>query len=355
MAPERQLIDNLSAALVLLDRHLCVQYLNTAAEVLFDVSRRQLNGLSIYSFMSEKDLSDVNVEKAVHEGVPFTERERLIELPHDRVATVDIVVTPIQSEGSSHVEQLLLEFYQIDRHIQISRDEHLVEQQQITRNLIRSLAHEVKNPLGGLRGAAQLLERELEDKDLKEFTQVIIHEADRLQALVDRLLGPNKVPTLEEVNTLEVLERVIKLVTAETQQKVKFVRDYDPSLPEVHASFDQIMQVVLNITRNALQAMGGEGEIVFRTRAQRQFTIGHIRHRIVLRIDIEDNGPGIPTNMIEHIFLPMVTGRSEGSGLGLSIAQTIISKHGGFIGCESRPGFTQFSIYLPLETSYGAN
>ena len=213
----------------------------------------------------------------------------------------------------------------------------------------------MKNPLGGIRGAAQLLARELSSPDQLEYTQIIIREVDRLRALVDQLLGPNKQLEPESLNIHEVLEHVRQLIEAEIDQTISVIRDYDPSLPDLSGDRSQLIQAILNITRNALQACEGQAscKITLRTRVLRQFTIGSNRHKLVCKIDIQDNGPGIPEDMIGLIFLPMVTGRAEGTGLGLSISQSIINRHGGLLECQSEPGNTVFTIYLPLESSDG--
>jgi two-component system nitrogen regulation sensor histidine kinase GlnL len=213
--------------------------------------------------------------------------------------------------------------------------------------LIRGLAHEVKNPLVGLRGAAQLLERRLDEAELREYTQVIIGEADRLQALVDRMLGPATLPQHVELNIHEVLERVRQLVEAEAGLAID--ADYDPSIPDLVGDRDQLIQAMLNLLRNAVQSVDGEGRVAIRSRSHRQVTIGQQRHRLVIGIDVIDDGPGIPAEMVESIFYPMVTGRVGGTGLGLSIAQELIHRHGGLIECTSRPGETVFRVLLPLE------
>ncbi len=218
--------------------------------------------------------------------------------------------------------------------------------------MIRGLAHEIKNPLGGLRGAAQLLERELPDPQLTEYTKIIIDEADRLQNLLNRMLGPNTLPNLRETNIHHVLERVRSLVLAEAPPGIEITRDYDPSIPNLNADSDQLIQAALNLVRNAVQALGQHGSIILRTRAQRQITIGHERHRLVLTLEVIDNGPGIPQEIQERIFYPMVTGHANGTGLGFSIAQSLINRHGGLIECTSEPGNTIFRILLPLENAH---
>ena len=219
---------------------------------------------------------------------------------------------------------------------------------------MRGLAHEIKNPLGGIRGAAQLLSRELHEPSLRDYTDVIIEEADRLRNLVDRMLGSNKLPSLSMTNIHEVLERVCSLVDLESQGRITLVRDYDPSIPDVLIDREQMIQAVLNIVRNAMQALASQndlhlGRITLRTRTLRQFTIGHTRHRLVCKVEIIDNGPGIPPELQDTIFYPMVSGRADGTGLGLAITQNIISQHQGLIECESHPGHTVFALFLPLE------
>jgi two-component system nitrogen regulation sensor histidine kinase GlnL len=218
--------------------------------------------------------------------------------------------------------------------------------------LVRGLAHEIKNPLGGLRGAAQLLDMELSDPELKEYTQIIIAESDRLQGLMDKMLGPNKPPQKSPLNIHEVLERIRTLVQAESTGNIVIHADYDPSIPDIIADKNQLIQALLNIVRNAVQAINKQGLIMFKTRIHRQMTIGRKRYRLTLRIDIMDNGPGIEPDMMHQIFYPMITGRAEGTGLGLSIAQSLINHHNGLIECTSEPGNTVFSIYLPLENDH---
>jgi len=241
---------------------------------------------------------------------------------------------------------------QVDHHMRITREENLLAQHNAARAVVRGLAHEIKNPLGGLRGAAQLLERELSDESLKEYTSIIIGEADRLQNLLNRMLGPNTVPHKRPINIHQVLERVRGVVLAEVPVGVEIIRDYDPSIPDFNADPDQLIQALLNIVRNAVQAIDGSGEITLRTRVQRQFTIGQHRYKLAARVDVIDNGPGIPADMLESIFYPMVTTRPEGTGLGLSIAQSLVQQHDGLIECTSRPGRTVFTVLLPLEKAH---
>ena len=259
--------------------------------------------------------------------------------------TVDLTASLVPSTN-----HLIIELQPLNRLLRINRDDHSLYSQETSRKLVLGLAHEIKNPLGGLRGAAQLLERELKDDALTEYTRIIIDEADRLTDLVDRMLGPNRHPQIAQVNVHSVLEHVILLVDAELPGFIEFERDYDPSLPSIRADEAQIIQAFLNIIRNAGQALEktNNPRIVVKTRVVRQFTIGAIRHRMISQIDIFDNGPGIPADMLDRIFFPMISGRADGTGLGLAITQTIVGQHQGLLECRSKPGETCFSVFLPL-------
>jgi two-component system nitrogen regulation sensor histidine kinase GlnL len=242
----------------------------------------------------------------------------------------------------------IVELFDATQWRQIDREHALISQHEASRRMIRQLAHEIRNPLGGLRGAAQLLERELPTPALREYTRIIIGEADRLTALTDGLLGPARRPRREIVNVHEVLERVVALIATEKDPAVQLYRDYDPSLPDLLADSDQLIQALLNIARNALQAIGAEGYVLFRTRALTNFPIGGLRHKVVASLEIEDNGPGVPPEIAESLFFPLVTGRPDGTGLGLALAQDLVSRHGGLIEYESRPGRTIFRVHLPV-------
>jgi two-component system nitrogen regulation sensor histidine kinase GlnL len=242
----------------------------------------------------------------------------------------------------------VLEFLDTERDRRVRREAELVAQQRLSRRIIRQLAHEVKNPLGGLRGAAQLLERQLPNPDQKAYTRVIIEEADRLAALVDGILRAGGAPKQEEINLHRITEHVAQLIEAEKPAGVELVRDYDPSLPSINVDRNQMIQALLNVGRNAMQALGERGRLIFRTRALTNFTVGGERHRLVLSAEVEDNGPGIPAELKETIFYPLVTGRPTGTGLGLTIAQDLVSRNGGLIEFTSEPGRTVFQIRLPV-------
>jgi len=244
---------------------------------------------------------------------------------------------------------LLVEMTDVTRRSRISRENALLIQHGAGRQMIRQLAHEIKNPLGGIRGAAQLLERQLAEEELTEYTDVVISETDRLAALVDTLLGPGGPPNKQPVNVHELLEYVIRIIEAEEPKKLTFVRDYDPGLPLIDLDRDQIVQAFLNLVRNAAAALDGQGTITLRSRAVTNFTIGDKRHRVIASIEIEDDGPGIPPDMQDSVFYPLVTSRPDGTGLGLPAAQELLSRHGGLIEFESRPGRTAFFIRVPLQ------
>jgi len=351
-APLSNLLDNLSTSVLVLNAKLKVEYMNPAAEVLFATSLRQSQDQPVKELLPAEPAFIEKVGQVLVNGQGFTQHELALILAEDRKITVDCTVN---IDDADPEQRLLIEMKQVDRHLRISREERLLAQNVATRALVRGFAHEVKNPLGGLRGAAQLLEAELPDESLKEYTQIIIGEADRLQKLVDGMLGPNSLPKMTMLNIHEVLERVRSLVLAEVPDGVRLVRNYDVSIPEFMADKDQLIQSVLNIVRNAIEATKGKGTIELKTRIERQLTIGNIRHRHVMRLDITDDGVGIPEEMQQRIFYPMVTSRAEGTGVGLSIAQSLVNRHGGLIECASQPGETRFTILLPLEMESNEN
>ncbi len=345
-ALNKHVIENLHTAVLLLDSDLRVEFMNPAAEMLFAVSASRFIGHSAQEVLIDRELS-MALQQVLQSGTPITERELVLNLGYRPKATVDLTAIPLSdSEGK---EALLVEMKQVDRQLRITREEGLLAQSHATRALVRGLAHEIKNPLGGLRGAAQLLERELNNEELKEYTHIIISEADRLQELMNRMLGPNTLPRKRLLNIHEVVERVRQVVAAELDEAVTITRDYDPSIPELYADADQLIQAIMNLVRNAAQAVSDHGEIILRTRTLRRYTIGHTLHKLVARIDVIDNGPGIAPEMRESLFLPMVTGRADGTGLGLPIAQSLINQNDGLIEWESRPGHTVFTVLLPIE------
>ncbi|MFV2061238.1 MAG: nitrogen regulation protein NR(II) [Gammaproteobacteria bacterium] len=341
-----RVLENLNHAVLLFDQELKLRYLNVEAERVFGNSARHLLGQSAQLLFSGETELVVQLDHAISTLQPFTHRAISITLSYKNPIMVDFTASPFSD--NQVVNEIIVEISQVDRMVRIAQDEILLKQQNVTQEIVRGLAHEVKNPLGGLRGAAQLLEKELPSKELKEYTQVIISEADRLQNLVNRLLGPSTLPKQQLVNLHEILERVRHLVLAEVDTNITIHQDYDPSIPDLNADPDQLIQAILNIVRNAVEALSGAGTITLKTRIQRQFSIGHHRFKLVASISIIDNGPGVLPEIKDRIFYPLVTSRAKGTGLGLSIAQSLIQKHSGIIECNSSPGHTEFTINIPI-------
>jgi len=287
------------------------------------------------------------IDHALSEGASFTEHD--VALPiNGHTLVLSATVSPLDdNQGAAAIE-----LHPAAGNVRIARDEQVMAQTQASQHLLRQLAHEIRNPLGGIRGAAQLLEAELDSTELREYTQVIIQETNRLQSLLDRLLTPAKRPVVQPINVHEVLERVRSLLSAEFPL-LQFQCDYDISLPDLEGDPEQLIQAVLNVAHNAAHALGeriaaGDGRIVLRTRVARQVTLGKQRFRLALELHIEDNGPGIPESIRDRIFYPLVSGREGGSGLGLTLAQTFVTQHQGTIDCDSEPGRTLFKITMPL-------
>lgn len=338
-------LDLLSSSVVLLDEDLRIRYMNSAAENLLALSSKAVRGMRFDSVVFYPSTLQDALANACRHGWSHTGQAVEIKRNDGLLLHLNCTVNPTEMPDA----QLLVELWPIDQQLKATREERLLEQQLASRELIRNLAHEIKNPLGGIRGAAQLLEHELGNPSLKEYTQVIIKEADRLQDLMQRLLTPHRPMLPATVNIHEILERVRSLLTAEFPGSLAVRRDYDTSLPELVGDREQLIQAVLNIARNAAQAMNGEGEIVLKTRSLRQVTLAKKRYRLAMEIKVIDNGPGIPDDIRERMFYPLVSGREGGSGLGLTIAQNFIQHHHGTIDCASRPGSTVFTLRLPIE------
>ena len=341
-------LDLLASAVLLIDDGQLLRYLNPAAENLLAVSSRSVAGKPLSNVCTCSAILRSALDNGLANNWGYTGQNIELTRGDGQVLHLNCTVTPLRPDVAAGV-RLLLEFQPIEHHLAATREERLIEQQQANRELIRNLAHEIKNPLGGIRGAAQLLEHELGNPSLKEYTQVIIKETDRLQDLMQRLLTPHRAMLPTTVNIHEILERVRSLLTAEFPGSLRMRRDYDTSLPELVGDREQLIQAVLNIARNAAQAMGGEGEIIMRTRSLRQVTLAKKRYRLAMEIKVIDNGPGIPDDIRERMFYPLVSGRDGGNGLGLTIAQNFVQHHHGTIDCTSRPGMTAFVLRLPIE------
>ncbi len=346
-ADDLTLLDSLATAVLAIDGAMRIRYLNNAAEQLLGISARKAVGQRLTRALTIPDALFARIRDAVESSQPFTDRQVSVE-PHGQdPQIVDLYLSPFRIGKTD--QGLILEVTVIDRPLRIARDEAILTQQEHARSLLRGLAHEIKNPLGGLRGAAQLLDKQLPNAELGEYTNIIIREADRLQNLIDRMLGPTSRPKQDAVNLHEVLEHVRKIIIAGACDGIQVRFDYDPSIPECLTDRDRLIQVILNIAGNALQALGTAGKIVFRSRVVSNFTIGGARHSLVACLQIHDNGPGVPDALIDQIFYPMVTGTDHGTGLGLSIAQSIMNQLGGLIECNSEPGNTTFTVLIPLE------
>ncbi|MCX7960185.1 MAG: nitrogen regulation protein NR(II) [Burkholderiales bacterium] len=343
-------LELLATAVVVLDRAFVVRYANPAAEDLLGTGARGLVGQPLPGLFDEGAELEAMLAEASAAHWDWRARQVHLARPGRPPQALSCVVARIDLPGFS----LLVELRPIEERLRLEREARWLDRREAARELLRNLAHEIRNPLGGLRGSAQLLERELERPELREYTRVIISEADRLQALLDRLLVPQRTARLAPVNIHEVLERVRALVLAEFPGSVAIERDYDPSLPELTGDREQLLQAVLNLVRNAAQALVSEanarrgGTIVLRTRVARQATIFRRLYRLALELQVVDDGPGIPEEMRERVFTPLVSGREGGTGLGLSLVQTYVQNHGGTVEFASRPGRTVFTVLLPL-------
>ena len=331
--------------MILLDSALLIVDLNPAAENILGISATRAHGESLLKLIGdEPELAEI-LSRVVASGDVYANELCLPPTEvHAQERIVDCRVSPLDLEPAA----LLVEMTDVTRRRQIRRENNLLIQHGAGRQMIRQLAHEIKNPLGGIRGAAQLLERQLPDDELREYTEVVISETDRLAALVDTLLGPGGPPQKRPVNVHELLEYVVRIVEVEDQRSLHIVREYDAGLPDIALDRDQMVQALLNLVRNAATALEGQGRITLRTRADTNFTIGDTRHPVIATLEIEDDGPGIPADLQDSVFYPLVTSRPDGTGLGLPAAQELISRHGGLIEFDSRPGRTVFQVRIPL-------
>ncbi len=346
-----RILDSLTTSVVLVDMQQSVLHLNAAAETLLGASCNQAKGRPLSELLRGGALLVEVIERVIETQRPYSRRELpLRPAAGDSELVVDCTISPFDETG------LLIELSDATQHQRITRENALLAQVGGSRLMIRQLAHEIKNPLGGLRGAAQLLERQLNDATMREYTQVIINEADRLKTLVDTLLGPGHAPRKQLINVHELVQHVWQLLKLEAPASVKIERDYDPSLPSIKLDRDQVIQAMLNLGRNALQAVSAHTHensrrVLLRTRARTHAYIGNRRHRLVACVQFEDDGAGVPEALRDTLFYPLVTGRTDGTGLGLAVAQDLVSRHDGLIEFESRPGRTVFTILLPFDST----
>ena len=353
VADPSRIIDSLSTSVLLMERGGGLLYLNVAAETLFGVSRNQVRGRPLQELLCDATGLMTVVQRVIQTNRLISRRELTLRpTTADAELVVDCTVAPYDE---ANTPAILIEISDATQHQRITRETALLTQIGGSRAMIRQLAHEIKNPLGGLRGAAQLLARQLADASMREYTSVIISEADRLALLVDTLLGPGHAPRKESVNVHELLQHVGHLLAADAPPGVVIERNYDPSLPLLRLDRNQIIQAMLNLGRNACQALSGSpnpgSRITLRTRALTNVNIGARRYRLVASVQFEDNGPGVPEHLKDTLFYPLVTGRADGTGLGLAVAQDLVSRHDGLIEFESRPGLTTFTILLPFHAS----
>jgi len=337
-------LEHISTAVILVGDESRISYINPAAEHLFDISGKNLIGQPVLQSFSDTAQLANAMQHASSDNASYIEHDLTLGTHAHGKLHLRCVATPVQFDEL----YLLLEFHPMDRPLKLAREEQMLDQTQASRLLLRNLAHEIKNPLGGIRGAAQLLEQELEKPALREYTQVIVQEADRLRALMEKLLSPQNASHYSALNIHEVLERVRSVVLAEMPTGLTIQRDYDVSLPPLIGDKEQLIQAMLNIVQNAAQALRGHGEITLRTRIARQVTLVKRRHKLAVMVQIIDNGPGIPPELQDKIFYPLVSGHADGHGLGLTLAQDFISQHHGAIEFDSEPGCTCFTVLLPL-------
>jgi two-component system nitrogen regulation sensor histidine kinase GlnL len=344
-----QALDMLATLVAVVDAEGSILFANNALEDAVGLSRRSLGGVLMTDWFTVPEWLQNALQGARGNEYAVIRYDAFLKRLNNEPLPVHVVLAKSDVNAEFVVELLPLE-----QQTRQEREERLIDQAQANKELIRNLAHEIKNPLGGIRGAAQLLQMELESKELIECTQVIIHEADRLQSLVDRLLAPHRrAQVVSDVNIHEVCERVRALILAEFPRGLKVVRDYDISIPEFRGDREQLIQAVLNLAHNAALALKdrmatGDAEIIFRSRVLRQVTFGRQRYRLALELHVIDNGPGVPEEIKDRIFYPLVSGRDGGSGLGLTLAQTFVQQHHGLIECDSEPGRTDFKLLIPL-------
>ncbi|MFT5281821.1 MAG: two-component system nitrogen regulation sensor histidine kinase GlnL [Yoonia sp.] len=346
-------LNSVKTALILVNNKFEVSFANEAALNLLETGINQIRERPLNDFLVDENFNQQQIVRALRNQEDYRETGVVMRFRDGRFTTVDINANIINVNGQT---KALLEINPVDKQRKITQESQQYAQQVAARELVRGLAHEIKNPLGGIRGAAQLLEKKLSNPEEKEFTQMIIDQADRLSNLVDRLLGPNSLPQKRQFNLHQILDKVQSVIMNDLSFSMELARDYDPSIPDLFADPDMLQQAILNIARNASQALQSDNHsikqpmITFKTRIERQCVIKGVRHQLSAKVSITDNGPGIPSDLKDTLFYPMVSSKDNGSGLGLSIAQTLTDYHNGKIDVQSFPGFTEFSLYIPILT-----
>lgn len=341
------IIENLATAVLLFSKDLKLIFINSAGEGLLSVSNNRVSGMALNQIWPDPSFFYEAIQRSLDSGNTCVERGVDLQLTIEQKIKVDCMITPVILDDQA--EEILVELVDADAFVRVMHETNQKTVQEAAKESVQGMAHEIKNPLGGIRGAAQLLERELENKELLEYTQIIINESDRLRNFIDRMMTTSNQPVKSDMSIHEVLEYVVSVVRAENSRPINIKKDYDPSIPYIQADREQIIQAVLNLIRNAVQAISDNGTITLKTRIQRQVTIQNRLNRHVIDLDIIDDGPGIPAEIESGAFFPLVTGRAEGTGLGLSIAQQLIQSHGGLINYERKESNTYFNILLPIE------
>ena len=335
-------LDNLRTAILIFDANFNYVYTNTSAIDLLGSS----STLKEITLLKCENVSLTTYLKKVREDSRSVMLRDLKFKNFDRLEK--IVDRNISSYNSQNSQYILMELNETGRLYNISIDQNLIDQQKATREMVKGLSHEIKNPLGGIMGAAQLLDKTLKDESQAKFTKIIRKESERLLKLINAMASPMPSSNKENINIHEITEHVLELFKYDEENThVSFVKDYDPSIPQLSLDRHQIIQSLINIIRNAIQAISKDGTITIRTRPIFKHTIGDIKHDLVVKIDVIDNGIGIPEDKLKEIFYPMVTTKNDGMGLGLTIAQSIIIQNNGVIECKSKNKETIFSIILP--------
>ena len=343
------IIDNLTTALMLFDENRCLTSINSSGEVLLLVSRNKVVGMTPEQIWPNNPFFVEAINKSYEIDTVHIQRGAEMNLPNNKKTEVDYIVTPISNNNES--KQVLVELLNANSFTRVLQEFNQHTLQKAAKDSLQGIAHEIKNPLGGIRGAAQLMEKKMDDQDLKEFTTIIIKESDRLRKFVDRMLSTNTHSGKADTNIHEVTEYVISIVNAEDSRNLNILKDYDPSIPNTYIDREQIIQSVLNLLRNAVQATNEKQQITIKTRVERKVTIQNKLNNLAIRLDIIDDGPGIPSEIESGAFFPMVTGNAEGTGLGLSIAQQLVQSQSGTITYERKNNNTYFSVFLPIEES----